>query len=402
MDLNVAPMLWLVGFQMGLYAIAWFLCGLMLKEDRDAVAHWAAFLVLIGITLLLAGSRGEPREWVYYNGANVISILAFVLVSRGVTRFMRVPTRDLETAIVLVGGAGTVALLGPDESRASLRVILSYACQGYVMARAMWDVRTAVRLEFGRKTLFAIVAPGVAIGVMLVLVALRQVLDYAHPMEMHDDTLGNYGLMYYYLAGTAIFNFGFMVLLTQRLIVKLQDSSRRDALTSLFNRRALDEELQRTWHRYRRNRESFAVLLADIDHFKQVNDTHGHAAGDRVLRTLADLLIAHARGTDIVGRIGGEEFVLVLPHAQRHEAERSAERLRHLVEAQDIRAGAHAMRITVSIGIGCVQPGDDAIDTVIARADRALYRAKEAGRNRVAVESAPAPEPAPLARVVNG
>jgi diguanylate cyclase len=189
--------------------------------------------------------------------------------------------------------------------------------------------------------------------------------------------------MYYYLAGSALFNFGFMVLLTQRLIVKLQDSSRRDALTRLFNRRAIDEELQRTWQRYRRARHPFAVLLADLDHFKEINDTHGHAAGDRVLAALAHLLQSHARGTDMVGRVGGEEFLVVLPYAQVHEAERFAERLRDLVERLVVRVGPHVLRVTVSIGVACAAETDASPEAVIVRADSALYRAKAAGRNRI-------------------
>jgi diguanylate cyclase (GGDEF)-like protein len=383
MELHIAPMLWLVGFQMGLYAIAWFLCGMLLKEDRAAVGHWAIFLLLAGATLLLAGARGEPRHWLFYNGANVLSIFAFAAVGRGIGRFMRVPTRDLETAVVVVLGGGAVALLGADEGNASARVVLTYGCQGYLMVRAMWSVRHALRLEFGRPTVIAIVLPGVLIGLMLGALALRQWVNYSQPMEMQQNTTGNYGLMYYYLAGTALFNFGFMVLLTQRLIVKLQDSSRRDALTGLFNRRALDEELQRTWHRYRRARQGFAVLLADIDHFKEINDTHGHAAGDRVLISLANLLQGHARGTDMVGRIGGEEFLVVLPYAQPHDAERSAERLRNLVEGLVVRVGAFSLRITVSIGVACVAEADASMEAVIARADNALYRAKAGGRNRI-------------------
>lgn len=383
MELNIAPMLWLVGFQMGLYAFAWFLCGMLLKEDRVAVAHWAVFLLLVGATMLLAGARGEPRHWIFYNGANLLSIIAFAVVGRGIERFMRVPKRDLETAAVVLIGGGAVTLVGSDEANASWRVVLSYGSQGYLMLRAMWSVRRALRLEFGRATFVAIVLPGILISVLLALLALRQIIDFAHPREMQRNTTANYGLMYYYLGGTALFNFGFMVLLTQRLIVKLQDSSRRDALTGLFNRRALDEELQRTWQRYRRGRETFAILLADIDHFKQINDTHGHAAGDRVLISLANLFQGHARGTDVVGRIGGEEFLIVLPNAQAHDAERSAERLRSLVEGQVVRAGTQTLRVTLSIGIACVHKYDASIEAVIGRADSALYRAKAAGRNRI-------------------
>ncbi|HTT14083.1 MAG TPA: GGDEF domain-containing protein [Burkholderiaceae bacterium] len=393
MQPNLSPMLWLVGFQMGLYAFGWFLCSLLLKEDRAAVGHWGVFLLLVGVVMLLAGMRGEPRHWLFYNGANVLSLVAFAAVRRGIERFMRVSRHDLEQATVLVLVGGAIALLGPSEEHASWRVILTYGCQGYLMLRAMWGVRRALRLEFGPGTLAAIVAPGLLISVLLATLALKQAFDFAHPMEMQRNTAANYGLMYYYLGGSAMFNFGFMVLLTQRLVVKLQQSSRRDALTGLFNRRALDEELQRTWQRHQRGREAFAMLVADIDHFKQINDTYGHAAGDRVLTSLARILQGHARGTDIVGRIGGDEILIVLPKANLHEAERFAERLRRLVEAETIRAGTHALHVTISIGMARVEGGDASIEAVIARADTALYRAKGAGRNRVDIAAGVASVP---------
>jgi len=390
-DLNLAPMLWLVGFQMGLYAFAWFLCSVLLNEDRAAVAHWAAFMLMTGAVMLLAGARDEPRHWIFYNGANVLSIIAFAVVCRGIELFMRVPRHDLEQALVVVLAGGTVALLGPQVEHASWRVVLSYGSQGYLMLRAMWSVRRALRLEFGRTTFVAIVLPGLLISLLLAILAIKQLADFAHPMEMQRGTAGNYGLMYYYLGGSALFNFGFMVLLTQRLVVKLLHSSRRDALTGLFNRRALDEEMQRTWQRHLRIHEPFAVLLADIDHFKTINDTHGHAAGDRVLASVARILQSHARGTDVVGRIGGEEFLVVLPSASLQEAQRFAERLRHLVEGQSIRFGGNTLRVTISVGIARVYEDDVSIEAVVARADGALYRAKAAGRNRVDVAPGIAP-----------
>ena len=380
-------MLWLVGFQMGLYAFAWLLCSLLLKEDWEAVAHWGVFLLLVGAVMLLAGARGEPRYWIFYNGANVLSIIAFAVVRRGIQLFMRVPKHDLEQVAVVVLVGGAIALLGPQEEHASWRIVLTYSSQAYLMLRTMWTVRRALRLEFGRATFVTIVIPGVLISLLLAWLSLRQIINFATPMEMQRSTTANYALMYYYLSGSALFHFGFMVLLTQRLVVKLQHSSLRDALTGLFNRRALDEELDRTWQRHLRSHEPFAVLLVDIDHFKQINDTHGHAAGDRVLSSLAHLLQSHARGTDVVGRIGGEEFLVVLPNSNVNDAERFAERLRGLVEGQAVRAGAQSLRVTISVGIARVQADDVSVEAVLARADGALYRAKASGRNRVDVDT---------------
>ena len=384
-ELNIPPMLWLVGFQMGLYALAWGLCGALLGEDRVAVVHWGAFLLLIGGVMLLAGARGEPRYWVHYNGANVLSLLAFAVMRRGTERFMRGPSHDGEQAIVLILVGGAVAWVGPDAQHASWRVVLTYGGQAYIVLRTMWAVRGAMHAEFGRNTVVAIVAPGVAISLMLAMLALRQALDFNHPVEMQRNTGANYGLMYYYLGGMALFNFGFMVMLTQRLVVRLREVSQRDALTGLFNRRAIDEELAHQWQRYRRSHRPFAVLLVDIDHFKRINDTLGHAAGDQVLSVLAALLQRHARSTDAVGRIGGEEFLVLLADIDEPEALRSAERLRAEVEGLMPEIGGKPLAVTVSVGVALSRDDDPGVETLVARADGALYRAKAQGRNQSAL-----------------
>ena len=122
------------------------------------------------------------------------------------------------------------------------------------------------------------------------------------------------------------------------------------------------------------------MLLIDIDHFKRINDTLGHAAGDSVLMHLSSLLQRHVRAEDIVGRMGGEEFLLVLPDTLSAQALSLAERLRALVRAE-------ALGTTISIGIAMARTDDEQAENVIARADAALYRAKEGGRNRIELDA---------------
>lgn len=162
---------------------------------------------------------------------------------------------------------------------------------------------------------------------------------------------------------------------------------RRDSLTGLNNRMALDEELGRAMqnlHRY--EEEVFSVLMIDVDHFKRYNDTYGHLAGDDVLRDVARLLENTCRVTDIIGRYGGEEFVVVLPHTDARSSCEMAERLRHNVDAHPWAHG----KVTVSIGIATATAAAADADEVLHEADLALYLAKQAGRNKVwhAVETA--------------
>ena len=170
---------------------------------------------------------------------------------------------------------------------------------------------------------------------------------------------------------------------------KMEELALRDGLTRLLNRRAMQERALAGLSLAHRKRVPFAVAMVDIDHFKAVNDTHGHASGDQVLAQLADRLTAGVRGSDEVGRWGGEEFLILLPESDRDAALIAAERLRAGVEAAPIRVeGDVHLRITVSVGVAVVEEPAASplvLDALIRLADDALYRAKAAGRNRVVV-----------------
>jgi predicted signal transduction protein with EAL and GGDEF domain len=165
-----------------------------------------------------------------------------------------------------------------------------YLAQAFIMMRTMGTVHRALRQEFGRAEMLAVVVPGSAIAVSLVLLAAHQVMLWPRPAEMQTGGPVNFWLMVVYLAGSSLFSFVFMVMLTQRLVAHLRHASVRDPLTGLYNRRAIAEALERHWLRHRRGQQPLAVLLIDIDHFKRINDTLGHAAGDSVLMHLSSLL----------------------------------------------------------------------------------------------------------------
>ncbi|MEW6486863.1 MAG: diguanylate cyclase [Thermodesulfobacteriota bacterium] len=166
---------------------------------------------------------------------------------------------------------------------------------------------------------------------------------------------------------------------------QLRELSSVDPLTKLFNRRYFMQALEAEYARSARYGTPLAFLMLDIDHFKRLNDTYGHQAGDEVLRGLADLLRVRVRGTDVAGRYGGEEFCVLLPHTGLPGAAELAERIRAAVEGTPIEARGERLGITVSVGAAaCPGPRVATADDLIRLADEALYEAKAAGRNRVA------------------
>jgi diguanylate cyclase (GGDEF)-like protein len=175
---------------------------------------------------------------------------------------------------------------------------------------------------------------------------------------------------------------------------RLEDISRIDGLTGVMNRRYFDETYAKEWSNAVRGHSHIAVLLLDLDLFKDINDTYGHLCGDEVLRRVAQTITTClTRATDTVARYGGEEFIVLLPHTTQAGAERVAEIIRKKVESlrmfcQDNEVAAQKLRVQVSIGVATTVPtlGDESM-VLVGNADQALYEAKNKGRNRIVVYS---------------
>jgi diguanylate cyclase (GGDEF)-like protein len=151
----------------------------------------------------------------------------------------------------------------------------------------------------------------------------------------------------------------------------------------MSNRRHFIEQMDKELAHCKRFQTSAAFLMVDLDHFKTVNDTYGHATGDLVLKHFAELTKQRLRRVDLVGRLGGEEFGILLPGTDPAGAELFAERLRSHVADTPVQCDDSTIPMTISIGISFFGPHDTDIDSIMARADLALYRAKDRGRNRV-------------------
>ncbi len=167
---------------------------------------------------------------------------------------------------------------------------------------------------------------------------------------------------------------------------KIKTRADRDGLTRVFNRRSFDERLVEEFKRHQRLNTDMSLLMVDLDHFKEVNDTYGHLAGDMVLERVARLFECTLRSTDFIARYGGEEFVILLPHTKEENAEMLAERIRKNIEDTTMTYQDKSFAVTASIGVASICPGSfEKNNEIIRKADEALYEAKQQGRNRVVV-----------------
>jgi diguanylate cyclase (GGDEF)-like protein len=221
---------------------------------------------------------------------------------------------------------------------------------------------------------------------------LRALIDPASvAASMTTHSALNVGSAFAYVVLALAFHAMLTVLVVARLLAQLHRLSHRDGLTGLLNRRAMQEALDEQMRRSRRNGEAFVLMMLDADHFKAINDQHGHAVGDLVLKHLSTLLHGGMREVDRLARFGGEEFLVLLPGLTLAEAHPVAERLRALVAGTPLTEAGASIPVSVSIGIAEWGGAHEDLSRLLVRADAALYQAKQHGRDRVALAEAPSP-----------
>jgi len=370
--------------------------GIILLALRDRSAYlrdWALALVLVCVGMALYGLRAGLPIWLGVVVANLLLLSNQVFSWTGYARLfgVRRPWPWILAGYLAVTAIYLALTYGWDSYTArvlffnALLGLLSLAC-----ALLLWDHRRRVARS-------VLVLP---LGVHLLQVflgLLRIGVTLVEGGVSHQSMAFSQGQVFIVMLnslGVMAMAFGFMSLHAGRLLDELEQQATTDALTGLQNRRGFDLALQREWRRHQRLGHGLSVLMIDIDHFKQINDQHGHAAGDRALCLLSQMLHQQLRPYDLLGRIGGEEFCVVLPDISPEKARSTAERLCRAPLSFVPEHGAQAVSMTVSIGLAASLGGADrGPEALLARADRALYRAKAAGRNRVEVDAETEPDP---------
>lgn len=200
---------------------------------------------------------------------------------------------------------------------------------------------------------------------------------------LRHTLIGLLAAMLLTLAAEAIFIFRPLFRKLEAAHLRLLDAARTDPLTGCMNRRYLMDAAAREVAREKRDGQSMSVMVLDVDHFKMINDTYGHALGDEALLVLVHTLIANIRASDLLGRIGGEEFAILLPETSIEQAMPVAEKLRACVASTPVSNGNVSFNMTASIGLASLDPAQSDFLSALERADKALYAAKKSGRNRV-------------------
>jgi len=359
------------------------------QPGTRAVGAWGVGLLMMAAGFGGIALRGAVPDLLSITVANALAIGSNLFFYRAIRIFKGRSVHDPLGVAALAATAVLVYVFSAITPSLQARLVVISAISAFFFARnalelrgeAPPEVRTSQRFMHG---LFWIVA---ALMVARLASSLQvRVTDIMAPSAGQDG----YFLAMLLLATAA--SFGMFWMQIQALNLELARQAARDSLTGMFNRRSLLLELDRELARVRRGGTVLSIAMFDLDHFKELNDTHGHQAGDEVLRGIAACMQATVRQPDILGRYGGEEFVLLMPDTDAGMAMRVCERIRVAVQVGGVDWNGQRMSITVSGGVAAFALHGTTADGLIAAADAALYAAKRAGRNRVlqAVPARPA------------
>lgn len=385
---DTATVLLLIALQQGLCALGWWVAGRWLGLSRAVARQWAASALASASGLALILQRGAWPPLLTWYAANLLILLAFVLVRRGLQVFLRVRVTDAEHAALLALDAALLLYFGLIAYDLKWAVISVSVPIAWTLLRAAFESHRRLVAEDAIGAARAVAVPLGLLGLIFVARIVFGMLApevAARPLD-EANTFNTAAAMTFMVVGLVL-NMALALLVVGRMVRRLRQRSLRDALTGLLNRRALGPLMRRQVGRLRSYGETYAVLMVDVDHFKLINDSFGHAAGDAALIELARLMREAAREVDHIVRMGGEEFCVLLPHTDLDGALKLGDRLREVVRGADPRA---CVPMTVSVGVAVAHSADEPADAVIARADAALYRAKAAGRDQVVLADPPA------------
>ncbi len=354
-----------------------------LPGNRMGMDYFAVGNLLLALAYILQLAEGGPAWSVMSVINHILTLAAPIAYWLGAMRFFGRQVPLWRPLILFAVAYGVLQCLvqwnaGP-TARYAMLAAMATALFFAMTLTVIYGVRTFAKDLYGEMVFFALLISGIC--VLNALKFLKIVDDGLDALHMDS----RFQMIFYIYMSTlaTIVPPSIVWLVLRRLTDSLRNMAARDPMTNLLNRRGLVDALKQ--HFSSRNPGPVRLLLLDVDHFKRINDTHGHQAGDAVICQVADLLRFNVRRGDLTGRIGGEEFVAVSLDADGNSAIHLAERLRTSIESQAINVAdaGDPLRCTVTIGISPPFYGAQGLEDALRQADAALYRGKTAGRNRI-------------------
>ncbi|AOB29579.1 hypothetical protein AKI39_01130 [Bordetella sp. H567] len=381
--------LYVIGIMSG--AVSAAVLGSLLHSRIPGLLRWiAAHALIIAAMLALALNSNSPPP-LTIAVAGVLFITAGFLVLHGYRLFfgLRAMRLDEITAYAIaVAGVLYFTYIAPSLDA---RIVLTSTFLGYVRMAVSWTAyvhRPRHRPAYSYFFVSAIAALG---GLVHLARALAVVVGLESHTQFMDPSPLNIGFIATGIVTLPCLAIGAVMLAYDRMAEQMERLATIDELTGALTRREFMAQAESRLERARRSQSAFSVAILDIDHFKAINDAHGHAAGDLALAYFSSIVAHNVRTGDLFGRLGGEEFGILFPDTRREEAKALVDRLRMRVDESALAAHCGEISFTFSAGVDEYRP-DDTLANLMARADAALYSAKAMGRNRV-VSAVPTESP---------
>ncbi len=362
--------------------LAWGLMAYPLRIAPRASTYFSLANLLILMGVLLTTLRDQTPSYLYWLGADMLLLLGFVLLRSGTQRLFRLPSSiKIDLALLLL--TGLLMLTQPPSIAASdtLGIFFSFMAASTFLLMAK-DNLVALEHTVKRPIAVILLSPIALMGVIFGLRALLLLIEPALKSHLASiQSADAIPMLWLYVVMTLWINVIMMGNALTRLVQKMRQQADRDYLTGLWNRRAMQQQLEQLHQRWLRDGQAYSLILFDLDFFKQINDKFGHSAGDAVLVKTAQQIGKVTRAMDIFCRLGGEEFLLVLPGTDGEVAEIIAQKLQQALRQSSLNWQGSLIPISASFGIVTTATGDTP-DSLLALADKAMYRAKETGRDR--------------------
>jgi diguanylate cyclase (GGDEF)-like protein len=345
-----------------------------------SIRRWTFGVLAQATAWILFGLRDQIPDWLSIVGANSLLSLAFAQQVHAVRLFGGLPV-------------SRVAVYAPVVAVLLDEIVFTYVVPGMRLRLLTATPLFCLQMIQGGMSLVSGATAyrrshrltATAFFALAAVLAARVVYASLHPEALHSafwDSPMQTIVFSFASLFVVVATLGFVLMCSDQLYLELERQTMLDPLTGISNRRTLDMLAVQALASAQRHDRPLALLLVDADYFKRINDDCGHAVGDEALCLLAATLRRELRNEDLLGRLGGEEFVAVLPESDMQDALASAERLRRAVEELDFAAGGRPVPLRISIGVAAMRAGDD-FAALLRRADVAMYAAKRAGRNCV-------------------
>lgn len=375
----IAQVITVIGFAVGLSIVV--ASGRYPRHIRNSLRAYAYGKFLLGSAFLIGGLRGDEMPELLIPLANGIGLAGLAMNYTCVRHLQDQPVRRLVP--VAVGGAvalGCLLLLLAGGDLSAVRTLVSFAAAAVLLVIAF---EVLVRYEHRGVPHYVTGLLSSALAIVY-LVRMGAGLSHESPVgQLVDDTVERATFLLS-LLGTVVGAINYILMASDEFNRELTKLAHTDGLTGALNRRRLFELGEGEFRRARRYGRELTVLILDIDRFKAINDRAGHPFGDRVIQAVADICAGQIRQEDSIGRIGGEEFAILLPETGAEAGRMLAERLRGAIERQLAPLGAEGgVTVTCSIGGVSMTRGHSQFSDLIAHSDSALYDAKNGGRNQV-------------------